>query len=223
MRFRLLFVRLFSYLPSISLLLLGLVSFNSYATTTILVFGDSLSAAYGIDKNRGWVNLLQKELKQKHFNYKVINASISGETTAGGLSRIQQQLDQHQPSIVILALGANDGLRGLDLSQMQSNLEEMINKAQKNKAEVLLLSMKVPPNYGFTYTKQFEKVYADLSKRYKLNTPIFFLEGIAGDPTLNQEDGIHPTTKAQAIILNNIWPTLSKLLKRQASLIKHAA
>jgi acyl-CoA thioesterase I len=213
MRFRLLFVRLFSYLPSISLVLLSLVSFNSYATSTILVFGDSLSAAYGIDKNQGWVNLLQKELVQKHYDYKVINASISGETTAGGLSRIQQQLDQHQPSIVILELGANDGLRGLDINQMKSNLEKMIKKTQKNKSKVLLLSMKVPPNYGFTYAKQFEKVYSDLSTTYQLNVPIFFLAGIAGDPSLNQEDGIHPTAQAQAMVLNNIWPSLTKLLK----------
>jgi acyl-CoA thioesterase I len=213
MRFHLLFVRLFSWLPSISLVLMSLVSFNSYATQTILVFGDSLSAAYGIDKSEGWVNLLQKQLIQKHYDYNVINASISGETTAGGLSRIQQQLDQHQPSIVILALGANDGLRGLDLKQMNANLEKTVQKIQKNKASILLLGMKIPPNYGFAYTKQFEKVYTDVSKANKLSLHPFFLEGIAGDPSLNQADGIHPTAQAQPVILKNIWPILSTLLK----------
>lgn len=213
MHFHLLFVRLFSWLPSISLVLMSLVSFNSNATQTILVFGDSLSAAYGIDKNHGWVNLLQKELVEKHYDYKVINASISGETTAGGLSRIQQQLEQHQPSIVILALGANDGLRGLEIKQIKTNLEKIIKKGQNAKAKTLLLGIKIPPNYGFTYTRQFEQIYFDLAKAHKLSFRPFFLEGISGEPSLNQEDGIHPNAQAQPLIVNNIWPALSTLLK----------
>lgn len=213
MHFHLLFVRLFSWLPSISLVLMSLVSFNSNATQTILVFGDSLSAAYGIDKNHGWVNLLQKELVEKHYDYKVINASISGETTAGGLSRIQQQLEQHQPNIVILALGANDGLRGLEIKQIKTNLEKIIKKGQNAKAKILLLGIKIPPNYGFTYTRQFEQIYFDLAKAHKLSFRPFFLEGISGEPSLNQEDGIHPNAQAQPLIVNNIWPALSTLLK----------
>ncbi|MGV3581354.1 MAG: arylesterase [Methylophilus sp.] len=213
MHFHLLFVRLFSWLPSISLVLMSLVSFNSNATQTILVFGDSLSAAYGIDKNHGWVNLLQKELVEKHYDYQVINASISGETTAGGLSRIQQQLEQHQPNIVILALGANDGLRGLEIKQIKTNLEKIIKKGQNAKAKILLLGIKIPPNYGFTYTRQFEQIYFDLAKAYKLSFRPFFLEGISGEPTLNQEDGIHPNAQAQPLIVDNIWPALSTLLK----------
>jgi acyl-CoA thioesterase-1 len=192
---------------------MSLVSFNSNATQTILVFGDSLSAAYGIDKNHGWVNLLQKELVEKHYDYKVINASISGETTAGGLSRIQQQLEQHQPSIVILALGANDGLRGLEIKQIKTNLEKIIKKGQNAKAKTLLLGIKIPPNYGFTYTRQFEQIYFDLAKAHKLSFRPFFLEGISGEPSLNQEDGIHPNAQAQPLIVNNIWPALSTLLK----------
>jgi acyl-CoA thioesterase-1 len=213
MHFHLLFVRLFSWLPSISLVLMSLVSFNSNATQTILVFGDSLSAAYGIDKNHGWVNLLQKELVEKHYDYKVINASISGETTAGGLSRIQQQLEQHQPNIVILALGANDGLRGLEIKQIKTNLEKIIKKGQNAKAKILLLGIKIPPNYGFTYTRQFEQIYFDLAKAYKLSFRPFFLEGISGEPSLNQEDGIHPNAQAQPLIVDNIWSALSTLLK----------
>lgn len=211
MRFQLFFVRLL--LTSISLVFMSLVSFNSYATQNILVFGDSLSAAYGIDKDHGWVNLLQKEITKKHFDYKVINASISGETSAGGLTRIQQQLEQHQPSIVILALGANDGLRGLNLKRMETNLAKIIKKAQTAKARIVLLGMKIPPNYGFTYTQQFNEVFLNLAKEYKLLLHPFFLEGIAGDPTLNQEDGIHPNEVAQPMIVNNIWPILSPALK----------
>jgi acyl-CoA thioesterase I len=213
MHFHLLFVRLSSWLPSISLVLMSLVSFNSNATQTLLVFGDSLSAAYGIDKNHGWVNLLQKELIEKHYDYKVINASISGETTAGGLSRIQQQLEQHQPNIVILALGANDGLRGLDIKQIKANLDKIIKKGQNAKAKMLLLGIKIPPNYGFTYTRQFEQIYFDLAKAHKIGFRPFFLEGIAGEPTLNQEDGIHPNAQAQPMIVDNIWPALLTLLK----------
>jgi acyl-CoA thioesterase I len=213
MHFHLLFVRLFSWLPSISLVLMSLVSFNSNATQTILVFGDSLSAAYGIDKNHGWVNLLQKELVEKHYVYQVINASISGETTAGGLSRIQQQLEQHQPNIVILALGANDGLRGLEIKQIKTNLEKIIKKGQNAKAKILLLGIKIPPNYGFTYTRQFEQIYFDLAKVYKLSFRPFFLEGISGEPSLNQEDGIHPNAQAQPLIVDNIWSALLTLLK----------
>jgi len=192
---------------------MALVSFNSYATQNILVFGDSLSAAYGIDKDHGWVNLLQKEITQNHLDYKIINASISGETTAGGLSRIQQQLDQHKPSIVILALGANDGLRGLNLKQMEENLTAIIQKARKAKASTVLLGMRIPPNYGFNYTQEFHQIFLDIAKEYKLAFHPFFLEGVAGDPTLNQEDGIHPNANAQPIIVNNIWPVLSPKLK----------
>ena len=188
-------------------------SAQACAAGTILVFGDSLSAAYGIAQDRGWVSLLEARLKERRLNYSVANASISGETTAGGASRIGAALAQHRPSIVILALGANDGLRGLPPDAMQNNLAQMIRAAQGAKARVLLVGMKMPPNYGPDYTQQFERSFLELAKEFKLALVPFLLDGIADRRELLQPDNIHPTAAAQAVILETIWKQLAPLLR----------
>lgn len=198
----------------LSLIVSPLVAFNCMAADTILVFGDSLSAAYGLNQQQGWVTLLQQKLKQAHYPHRVINASISGETTAGGAQRIAQALKQHQPSVVILALGANDGLRGLPLADMQSNLETIIRQTQKTRAKVVLVGMKIPPNYGIKYTQAFAQTFKTLAHRYAVNYVPFLLEGVAGNPQLNQADGIHPLAQAQPALLNNVWPHLELLLSQ---------
>ncbi len=197
-----------------SVIVFALVASSAQAAQTIVVFGDSLSAAYGIQPNTGWVALLENKLKQQNSAYKVVNASISGETTSGGLSRFNQMLKTHQPNIVVIELGANDGLRGLSLSDMQSNLNSMIKLAKAKNATVVLLGMRIPPNYGIQYTQKFNAIYATLANQYKLNLVPFFLDGVAGNRTLVQEDGLHPTAAAQARLLENIWPKLEGLLKK---------
>ncbi|WP_287034323.1 arylesterase [Methylophilus sp.] len=179
---------------------------------TILVFGDSLSAAYGIPKEQGWVNLVAQRLKDNQFPYEVANASVSGETTAGGLSRLPAALTQFKPSIVVIELGGNDGLRGLPVEAMKSNLEKMIVTSQQNNAKVVLLGMFIPPNYGPKYTNGFKAVYLDLSEKYKTPFIPFFLDGISGHTDLVLDDGIHPNANAQRKILENVWPTLKPLL-----------
>ena len=187
----------------------------------ILVFGDSLSAAYGLSPEEGWAALLQKKLNgfsQTHFAYRynVINASVSGETTSGGLTRLEAALKKNNPSIVILELGANDGLRGLPISEMQSNLEKMLQLCQKHQAKVLLLGMRIPPNYGAKYTQGFNQTYENLSKQYKTGLVPFMLNNIATKPMLIQQDGLHPNTLGQLLILENIWPQLLPILKVSA-------
>lgn len=179
------------------------------AQFTILVWGDSLSAAYGIPVAQGWVQQLKNALGTKAT---IINRSISGETTQGGLSRLPQALAQDQPKLVILELGANDGLRGQPIVQMQHNLQQMIELAQAAQAKVVLLGMKLPPNYGLTYTQQFEAVYAQLAQHYQLPFVPFVLQAIAEDFSLMQADGIHPTAAAQSRILEAILPTLNPLI-----------
>jgi acyl-CoA thioesterase I len=183
------------------------------AAGTILVFGDSLSAAYGIAQNRGWVALLEARLKERHMNYNVANASISGETTAGGLARIGKALEQHRPDVVIVELGANDGLRGLPLDAMKRNLAQIIRAAQGSKARVLLVGMEMPPNYGPDYTQQFERSYAELAKEFKLALVPFLLEGLAERRDLYQPDNLHPVAVAQPMILETVWKQLQPLLK----------
>lgn len=195
-----------------SLIVMGLVATNAMATQTIVVFGDSLSAAYGIQQEEGWVALLQNKLKQQKSDYKVINASISGETTSGGLNRFKNMLDTHKPHLVIIELGANDGLRGLSIREMHSNLNQMINQAKSAKASVLLLGMKIPPNYGIQYTQQFSNTYSQLAQTHHLPLVPFFLDGVAGNPDLILDDGLHPKAAAQIKLLENVWPQLSKLL-----------
>ncbi len=183
------------------------------ATQTIVVFGDSLSAGYGLQPNESWLSLLQARLNQQKLPYQVINASISGETTSGGLVRFSEMLATHKPNIVILELGANDGLRGLPMSEMFSNLNKMILQAKAAKAKVLLIGMKIPPNYGQKYSRDFSASYAMLAKQHKVKLVPFLLDGVAGKPSLIQDDGLHPLAVAQPALLNNVWPHLKGLLK----------
>lgn len=206
----------------VSLLACALVAVSATATSakqqTIVVYGDSLSAAYGINQHEGWVSLLQQRLKSSTnmsvATSKVINASISGETTSGGLSRFAEMLNAQKPDIVILELGANDGLRGLSPIDTRKQLEAMIQQAVKNHAKVLLLGMKIPPNYGLKYSQQFSENYAFLAKKYQLPLVPFFLDGVAGNPALVQADGLHPTAAAQPQLLENVWPALNSMLKK---------
>ncbi|MCB5190003.1 arylesterase [Methylobacillus arboreus] len=196
--------------------LLGLASTllaNPVQAATILVYGDSLSAAYGIPREQGWVSLLETRLKQQYPAYQVVNASISGETTSGGSSRINAALTQHTPDIVILELGANDGLRGLSVNDMRSNLTAMIKASQQAKARVLLVGMMIPPNYGPKYTREFSSSYQALAKEFNVPLVNFLLEGVAGQVEFTQADGLHPKANAQEKILENVWKTLEPLLK----------
>lgn len=181
---------------------------------TILVFGDSISAAYGIKVEEGWVSLLERRLASQGYGYHVVNASVSGETTAGGLARLPRALELHRPSILILELGGNDGLRGLPLDEVRANLDSMIRKARAAEARVVLAAMRIPPNYGTAYTEKFHALYADLSLQYDLPLIPFLLDGVALDATLMQADGLHPNARAQTVLLDHIWSRLRPLLKR---------
>jgi len=183
------------------------------AEKSILVFGDSLSAAYGIAQTRGWVALLAERLKRERPDYSVVNASISGETTAGGAARMPKALTQHKPAIVILELGANDGLRGLPLQEMRQNLGAMVEQAQKAGARVVLVGMKLPPNYGPHYTQEFESAYPAVAKRYRSALVPFLLQDFADNEELFQPDRIHPTEAAQPLMLEQVWKALQPLLR----------
>jgi acyl-CoA thioesterase-1 len=184
-------------------------------TPVILVFGDSISAGYGLARvEQGWVALLQTRLKDQAYGYQVINASVSGETTAGGLARLPRALMLHQPKIVILELGGNDGLRALPIAQMRANLVRMIDLASAAGAKVLLLGMRMPPNYGPDFTEQFRASYSDLARDKKLPLVPFLLNDIALFPNLMQADGIHPNELGQPKLLDNVWPALKPLLQR---------
>jgi acyl-CoA thioesterase-1 len=185
------------------------------ATPTILVFGDSLSAAYGIPRESGWAALLAQRLQTGNPAYRVVNASVSGETTAGGLTRLPTLLQTHQPQLTILALGANDGLRGLPLPQTARNLESMIALAHKQSSKVLLVGMQLPPNYGAAYTGKFQNLFREVANRKKVRLAPFLLEGIATRPELFQADGLHPTAQAQPALLNNVWRELAPMLKQR--------
>lgn len=179
---------------------------------TVLVVGDSISAALGVDTRQGWVALLHKRLQEGGFEHRVVNASISGDTSSGGAARLPALLAQHQPELVIIELGGNDGLRGQPLVQLQQNLARMIDASRAAEAEVLLLGMRLPPNYGQRYTQAFAQVYADLAAGKQVALVPFLLEGVGGVPGMMQADGIHPTAAAQPIMLENVWPTLEPLL-----------
>lgn len=219
MNSRLLFWRFKSAVKSglmiVSLILLSLVAISSQAASTILVYGDSLSAAYGLSMQQGWVSLMDQRLKTERLPYQVVNASISGETTAGGLSRLKQTIELQKPKVMILALGANDGLRGLPIESMQRNLSNMLELANENNIKVLLVGMRIPPNYGPQYTQAFHQTFIDLAQQFKVKLVPFLLENVAGKPSLNQDDGIHPTAEAQPIILDTVWKTLKTMLKKQ--------
>ncbi len=182
---------------------------NADAAPTLLVMGDSLSAAYGIERDEGWVSLLAERLQG---DAQVVNASISGETTSGGLQRFTELLGQQQPDIVLIELGGNDGLRGLSPNQMQANLARMIEQSQDADAQVLLLGIDIPPNYGQAYRNAFTGVFHSLAEEYDVSLVPFLLEDIALNDALMQSDGIHPTADAQPLILDNVWPELEPLL-----------
>lgn len=218
MLFRFLLVLRFLVLKTslVSLFFLVFVAWHLPAfaeNSKILVYGDSLSAAYGIPKQQGWVALLQKKLQSEHYRYEVVNASISGETTSGGVSRIASALKQTKPKVIILALGANDGLRGLPITEMTKNLNNIITQSKKTGAKVLLVGMKIPPNYGPKYTESFSQSYRQLSSHHKIPLVPFMLDNVAVKSNLIQEDGLHPNILGQPIILQNIWPKLKLLLK----------
>ncbi len=178
----------------------------------ILVYGDSLSAVYGVAQAQGWPALLQNKLNEKNQRYDVINASISGETTSGGLSRLATTLVEFKPNIIILELGANDGLRGLPVQEMAKNLDAMIMLSKKNKAQIVLIGMRIPPNYGPKYSSEFRQTYTKLSQQHKVTLVPFMLENVATNPKFTQDDGLHPNSLAQPLILENIWPKLHGLL-----------
>jgi len=185
---------------------------NQLSVKTLLVIGDSLSAAYGIAPQEGWVHLLEQRLHETGSKYQIINSSISGDTTSSGHNRLPKILQQYLPTIVILELGANDGLRGLSLKAMRTNLAAMIKQSQQAGARVLLLGMRIPPNYGKTYTARFHQIYYDLAATYDIALVPFFMEGVAGNRTLMQDDGIHPTAAAQERLLDNVWGVLKEIL-----------
>ena len=187
------------------------MSTNSLANS-IVVLGDSISAAYGIPYDKGWVNLLQKKPLLQSKNYTVINESISGDTTAGGLTRIKQILRQHQPNIVLLELGANDGLRGFPPALIKKNLTELIHRSQQSGAIVMLLGMRIPPNYGKRYADLFYNIYLELAKEPDVYFVPFIMDGVVLVPEMMQDDGLHPNTKAQPIIADKIWTYLTPLL-----------
>ena len=180
---------------------------------TILVFGDSLSAALGIRPEQGWVALLAQRVQSQGYGYQVVNASVSGETSAGGLERLPRALQLHEPAIVILELGANDGLRGLPVTAMRANLGRMVELAQAAHARVLLVGMRIPPNYGPRYTEGFAAVFSELAQQYHLPLVPFLLEKVALDPSLMQADGLHPNAGAEPAVLDTLWPYLKPLLK----------
>ena len=174
---------------------------------TVMVLGDSISAGYGIEPQQAWVNLLQKRLNQQYpKQHKVVNASVSGETTSGALARLPKLLQTHKPNVVVIELGGNDGLRGQPPQMIQKNLAQLIQQSQKANATVVVLGMKMPPNYGTAYSKAFENNYKVVSQQYKVKLLPFFLEGVAGNKSLMQKDLVHPNAKAQSILLNLAYP-----------------
>ena len=201
--------RLLPYFFLLSLCLIPL----GVSAKTIMILGDSLSAGYGIQPQQGWVHLLQKRLEQQYpKQHKVVNASVSGETTSGALARLPKLLQTHRPDLVVIELGGNDGLRGQPPQMIQKNLASLIQKSQKAKAKVVIFGIKMPPNYGQAYSKAFENNYKVVSQQYKVKLLPFFMQGVAGNKTLMQKDLIHPNAKAQTILLNNAYPYIKGAL-----------
>ena len=178
----------------------------------VLVFGDSLSAGYGIDVDQSWTSLLQQRLETQGYEHRVVNASITGETTEGGAERIATAIERFAPSIVVLELGGNDGLRGFPPARVKANLETMITQSRDAGAEVVLLGIRIPPNYGPRYTRAFEAVFGELAEAYELPWIEFFMDGVALNEDLMQADGIHPTAEAQPVLLDNAWPVIEQAL-----------
>ena len=205
-----------SYLNKWSLcgwLLLAASSSAYSAPKTVLVLGDSLSAEYGLSRGSGWVALLEQRLRKEKIDARIVNASISGETTSGGRARLPALLTQHHPDLVIIELGANDGLRGQPVAAAEANLRTMIEQSQKSRARVLLVGIRVPPNYGRSYTESFYGMYKKLSTQSKAALVPFMLEGVADTPAMFQADRLHPNATAHPIILANIWPQFLTLVK----------
>ena len=201
--------RLLSYLLAIALMFCPML----LSAKTIMILGDSLSAGYGVSVQQGWVYLLQKRLDQQYpKQHKVVNASVSGETTSGALARLPKLLQTHRPDLVVIELGGNDGLRGQPPAQIQKNLAQLIQKSQQAKSKVILFGMKIPPNYGKAYSQAFENNYQVLSQQYKVKLLPFFMQGVAGHKNLMQQDQIHPNAKAQPILLNNAYPLIKASL-----------
>ena len=195
-----------------TLTVLLLISSNAWAGT-VLVWGDSLSAGYGLRQQQSWPALLGERISAARLPHKVVNASISGETTAGGLARLPAALETHKPSVVVIELGANDGLRGLPVKAMAANLQAMVDASRKAGAQVLLVGMRMPPNYGPDYTARFARTYQDLARTNKVRLVPFMMAGFADKPDHFQQDGIHPTAEAQPKILDTIWRELKPLLR----------
>jgi acyl-CoA thioesterase-1 len=196
------------------LLLIALAA-EAASARTILVFGDSLSAAYGLTPGEGWVAMLAQRLQTQGYGYQVVNASESGETSGGGLERLPRALELHKPALVILELGANDGLRALPVEALRANLTRMIDLARASGAHVLLVGMRIPPNYGPRYTGDFERVFPELANQYHLPLVPFLLDKVALDPDLMQGDGLHPNARGEAPVLENVWPYLAPLLDKK--------
>ncbi len=197
-------------------ILLGLVSLyaHSQESSKLLIMGDSLSASYNIPLESGWVPLLEKRLEKQHPHIDIINASISGETTGNALKRLPDLLTRHQPSIVVIELGGNDGLRGFKLPHIKNNLERMIQLSQDQGAVVVLTGIFVPPNYGPAYAQVFNRAYTELAGKYKTEFVPFILEGVGTNPNLMQADGVHPTAEAQPMLLENMWPAIKNAIER---------
>lgn len=201
------------YLFIIISLFCCLLPITSLASSTLVVLGDSLSAGYGINPKNGWVELLQQRITDKGYSLEVINASISGDTTLGGYRRLKPILQKHQPGIIIIELGANDGLRGLSLAAMKKNIGNIISTSQTAHATVILIGMKLPPNYGPAYSAAFHRVYTDLADEYRITLIPFLLHGLETQFELFQADGLHPTQAAQRIIMDTTWPSIHRVIK----------
>ena len=199
------------WMPAAVLMLAATLAHS--APKTVLVLGDSLSAEYGLARGSGWVALLEQKLKAEKIDAAIVNASISGETTSGGRARLAQLLTQYKPALVVIALGANDGLRGLPVAAADANLRAMVTLSRAQRAQVLLIGMRMPPNYGRDYTERFFSMYQSLATQLKAPLVPFMLEGIAEKPALFQSDRLHPTAQAHPVILANIWPQLLPLVK----------
>lgn len=195
-------------------MLFSLFTLPVFAKNTILILGDSISTAYGIEASHGWVELLKNRLVEQQYNYDVVNISISGNTTSNGLAQLPDALGRYKPQITIIELGGNDGLRGISLIVIKKNLNKLINLARDAGSKVLLLGVRLPPNYGIDYTKQFQQIYSDLADNESVEIVPLFLQNIDTDPKLMQADRIHPTENAQPILLDLVWDKLKEMLQR---------
>jgi len=199
-----------------ALLSLALPASGQKSAPVLLVVGDSISAGYGLPPDRGWTRLLRERLQAEGYRYRVVNASISGDTTAGGRARLPALLREHHPAVVVIELGGNDGLRGGDINAMRDNLDAMVAMAQKAGARVLVVGMRMPPNYGPAYTRQFAAAYSDVARKRNVPLVPFFFEGFGESDQWFQPDRVHPTLAAQPRLLDNVWPALKPLLDRRA-------